>query len=389
MPKISIIIPAYNVEDYIEECINSILNQTFSDIEVIAVDDGSSDRTGSILDSIVDERLQVFHKKNGGLVSARKWGIRNATGEYITFVDGDDYIATQTYEILYQSAENTNADVIYNQAYFSDHNSDITIVSKQLKTGLYSVEKNNMDYIWHHIWGDYEDRFAQSACFSLYKKAVASAAYMPIPDELILSEDQVFMAILSITAKSIYIMREPFYYYRYRYNSISHMAQPNVLSMIQQKYELVSRYFEHHTHAEILMKQLKYHTIQSLMELKFLSNIPITFYLFPYEKVPANSRIILYGAAEVGQSYYNQIQINHYCTIECWADIRFEELKPLGVVAPDTIPDMQYDYIVIAVLSKNQAISISEHLVEKYNVKKEHIIMHEPKSFVDFLNLEL
>ena len=137
------------------------------------------------------------------------------------------------------------------------------------------------------------------------------------------------------------------------------------------------------------MKQLKYHTIQSLMELKFLSNIPITFYLFPYEKVPANSRIILYGAAEVGQSYYNQIQINHYCTIECWADIRFEELKPLGVAAPDTIPDIQYDYIVIAVLSKNQAISISEHLVEKYNAKKEHIIIHEPKSFVDFLNLEL
>lgn len=266
MSKISIIIPAYNVEDYIEECVNSILNQTFSDIEVIAIDDGSTDRTGDILDAIKDERFQALHKRNGGLVSARKLGISKATGNYIAFVDGDDYLARQTYSILYQAALETNADVVYNQAYFSDHNSNITTVSKSLKTGLYSVGKNNMEYIWQHIWGDYENRIAQSACFSLYKKEAASTAYMSIPDELILTEDQVFIAILSVTVKSIFIMQEPLYYYRYRYDSISHMTQPDVLSMIQKKYELVSSYFERHMYAKILMKQLKYHTIQSLME---------------------------------------------------------------------------------------------------------------------------
>lgn len=126
------------------------------------------------------------------------------------------------------------------------------------------------------------------------------------------------------------------------------------------------------------------------MELKFLSKIPITFYLFPYEKVPANSRIILYGAAEVGQSYYNQIQTNHYCQIVCWADIRFEELRPQGkdVVVPDTISAIRYDYIVIAVLSINQAVSIADQLVQNYNVKKDLVIVHKPKPFVDFLSIE-
>ena len=136
------------------------------------------------------------------------------------------------------------------------------------------------------------------------------------------------------------------------------------------------------------MRQLKYHTIQALMELKFLSDTPITFYLFPYEKIPARSRVILYGAAEVGVSYYNQIQSNHYCEISCWIDIRFEELKERGVVTPEVISSTLYDYILIAVLSENQASSIAESLVQKYNVDRNLIITHEPKSLVDFLDID-
>lgn len=315
-PKISVCVPAYNVEDYIEECINSILHQTLKDIEVIVVDDGSTDNTGHILDAMRDDRLRVFHKSNGGSVSARKYAVSAATGEYVTFVDSDDYISEKACETLYQGVLDSGAEVIFNQSYFSDHNSDITIVSKHLEPGLYSIENNNMEYIWNHVWGDYKDRIAQSACLSLYKREAAENAWMALPDELVLAEDQIFMAVLAVTVKSMYIIREPLYYYRYRHNSISHTAQPNVLLMNQLKYELVSRYFKEHEYSKVLMKQLKDHVIQSLMELKFLSDTPITFYLFPYEKVPANSRIILYGAAEVGGRTtisYSKIIIVNLC----------------------------------------------------------------------------
>ena len=96
MCRISIVIPVFNVENYIGDCLKSVINQTFTDIEIICVDDGSTDNSGNICDAYakMDARIIVIHKKNGGLVSARKAGVKIARGEYIGYVDGDDWIDT-------------------------------------------------------------------------------------------------------------------------------------------------------------------------------------------------------------------------------------------------------------------------------------------------------
>ena len=98
--KISIIVPVYNVENYIHRCLDSLMDQTYKNLEIILVDDGSTDSSGIICDeySKKDRRIQVIHKKNGGLVSARKAGILLATGEYSTYVDSDDWIEDSAYE---------------------------------------------------------------------------------------------------------------------------------------------------------------------------------------------------------------------------------------------------------------------------------------------------
>ena len=113
MPKISIIVPVYNVEKYLEKCVKSILNQTFTDFELILVDDGTPDSSGVICDQFAekDERIKVIHKKNGGLSDARNTGIEVAKGEYIGFVDSDDYIAEDMYELLYTNIVNEEADL--------------------------------------------------------------------------------------------------------------------------------------------------------------------------------------------------------------------------------------------------------------------------------------
>lgn len=100
--KISIIVPIYNIEDCLERCVKSIINQTFRDIEIILVDDGSTDGTPELVDRLakLDERIVVFHKENGGSSSARNLGIANASGEYLGFVDSDDYISEDMYEKL-------------------------------------------------------------------------------------------------------------------------------------------------------------------------------------------------------------------------------------------------------------------------------------------------
>ena len=113
LPKVSIIVPIYKVEKYLNRCIDSILNQTYKNIEVILVDDGSPDRCGAICDnySKIDKRIKVIHKKNEGLAEARNAGIKIATGEYISFVDSDDFINKNMYKVLYENAIKYDADI--------------------------------------------------------------------------------------------------------------------------------------------------------------------------------------------------------------------------------------------------------------------------------------
>lgn len=112
---VSIIVPAYNIEDYIERCLESILNQTYKNLEIIVVDDGSTDNTGHILDKCreLDERMIVIHKENGGVSSARNCGLDRATGDYIGFVDGDDVIAKDMYHMLVELLETEEADIAH------------------------------------------------------------------------------------------------------------------------------------------------------------------------------------------------------------------------------------------------------------------------------------
>ena len=127
MPKISIIVPVYNVEEYLENCITSILNQTFKDFELILINDGSTDNSLEICEHYkdIDDRICIIDKKNGGLSSARNAGLNIAKGEYIGFVDSDDYIHPQMYEILYNEIVKNNADVVlcnFKEVYNYDEN---------------------------------------------------------------------------------------------------------------------------------------------------------------------------------------------------------------------------------------------------------------------------
>ena len=107
MPKISVIVPVYNVEKYLHRCVDSILAQTFTDFELLLINDGSKDSSGVICDEYAakDSRVLVFHKENGGVSSARNMGLDNAKGEWISFVDSDDWVEKEYLETLYQDGE--------------------------------------------------------------------------------------------------------------------------------------------------------------------------------------------------------------------------------------------------------------------------------------------
>ena len=123
VPAVSVIVPIYNVEKYLAECVDSILGQTFQDMEIILVDDGSLDSSGQMADDYAaqDKRVKVIHKENGGLSSARNAGMKIARGEYIYFCDSDDYISLDAIEILYETATKNDLDmVLFNGDSFVD-----------------------------------------------------------------------------------------------------------------------------------------------------------------------------------------------------------------------------------------------------------------------------
>lgn len=118
--KISFIVPIYNVEKYVEKCVDSLIKQTYNNIEIILVDDGSTDRSANIIDNIskLDSRIKVFHKSNGGVSSARNFGLRQCSGEFILFIDGDDYVEPEYAKYFYDLINSGKYDIAFNSKCF-------------------------------------------------------------------------------------------------------------------------------------------------------------------------------------------------------------------------------------------------------------------------------
>lgn len=161
MAEVSIIVPVYQVEKYIRQCVDSILAQTFTDFELILVDDGSKDRSGEICDEYagMDERVKVIHKENGGLSDARNRGMDQATGKYFMFVDSDDYIAPTMVESLYSRILCENADIAACNFLFAFDNAREKNFSTEIKaevlTGsdIFYYRKNERNFgIWTVAW---------------------------------------------------------------------------------------------------------------------------------------------------------------------------------------------------------------------------------------------
>jgi len=228
--KISVIVPVYNVEQYLSRCVDSILGQTFSDLEVILINDGSRDTSGSICDSYAakDSRVRVIHKKNGGLSSARNAGIDAAAGEYLTFVDSDDWIEPEMYETMLSLTEQYRADLVCAGRY------DVDGATGEKKVGLCpkreecisSEEMVGKIFLW--------DGCDSSACDKLYHRDLFETFRYP---EGKVCEDVPTTYKIVLKARKVVLCDRPFYNYYHRSGSIS------MAGMISEK----SFHFSQHT----------------------------------------------------------------------------------------------------------------------------------------------
>ena len=214
MPLFSLITPIYKVEKYLPKCIESMINQTFKDIEIILVDDGSPDHCPQICDEYAskDSRIKVVHKENGGLVSARQAGSEQVTGRYTINVDGDDWIAHDYCEKMAKVIEEHHPDIVMCGHYnaFENHN-DMSPLPYRI--GYYSrndIEKEILPILL-------QDEYGHSFRLSLWAKATESCLQQQqqLVDVVVnVGEDAACMASCIFHAKSLYIMEDCLYYYR-------------------------------------------------------------------------------------------------------------------------------------------------------------------------------
>lgn len=213
MNKISIIIPVYQVEKYIKSCLDSILSQTYSNLEIILIDDGSRDMSGKICDeyAIKDSRIKVIHQDNAGVSVARNKGLDICTGDYITFVDSDDFLEPFMYEKMMEKVTEYNCDVVMCDC-VKDDGVIQTPYTHDIRAGFYNYNQLKEEYYPHLLMTENVEYPATiSNYLILFKREVASnIRYI---EGVRYSEDLLFGAQLLYNAKSFYYMKGEFYYH--------------------------------------------------------------------------------------------------------------------------------------------------------------------------------
>jgi len=218
-PLLSIIVPIYNVEQYVDKCIQSILNQTYQNLEIILVDDGATDRSGSIADSYAakDKRIKVFHKENGGLSDARNYGLDHVTGDYILFVDSDDFIENTMCERLFAVANSTNADIVSCNYYIYREDDDISIHTMSVQDDTRTF--TGMDMLRYYLLKT--EPFDLNVVWNkLFKSELFNGTVLVRFPKGRVQEDNFTIFRLFLNANTIVTVNEPLYYYVQRAGSI-------------------------------------------------------------------------------------------------------------------------------------------------------------------------
>lgn len=227
MELISIVVPVYNIAEYLSECIESIMSQTYRNIEIIIVDDGSTDGTSELCDelSLQDSRIVVIHQTNGGVSSARNCGIDTARGQYITFIDGDDWVEKNYIEVLYNSIKKGDADISAVGFIYQYPNGEEKILNITEKSVLIrATEALNQVCDPIRPWVGY-------ACGKLVRKDILKNNGIRFDTSVKICEDSLFWCTVFEQSETVVKNKEAMYNYRIRETSATRSASKSLTLM--------------------------------------------------------------------------------------------------------------------------------------------------------------
>ena len=275
MIKVSIIVPVYNVEKYLPKCLDSLTNQTLKDIEIIIVNDGSPDNSQKIIDKYTKKykNIKSYLKKNGGLSDARNFGIKKASGEYLSFIDSDDYVTHDMYEKMYNKAKNNNFDIVVCDLNYI-HNNKIKKVYSHIKKDTTNIKKEMLDIY-------------PSACNKIFKKELFDNGIEF--KKGIWFEDVEFLYRLLPSVKSIGVIHEHFNQYVQRDGSITNSIDKRIYNYIDNWNGIVDFYKQNNIYNEY-KKELEFCYVRYIYAtfIKQVAKYPKEEYEFAVEKAIKN-----------------------------------------------------------------------------------------------------
>ncbi len=386
---LSIIVPVYNCEKYLEECVDSIIRQTYKNLEIILVDDGSTDSSGEICDQYIhrDARIKVIHKENGGQQDARSAGIAISQGAFIGFVDSDDWIEADMYENLYKSIG--QADLVTSGVWQYDKNGTAQKIVDALEAGIYDGQSkyfcNNLIVYMGQIESGMLGGIVNSISNKLFNASIVKKIYPQVNVHIKSGEDLLFTIVYALMCKKIIVTHECYYHYRYNSASMSYRKNLDYLSEMNIFYKVLDKALVGHAFEESLREQLNrmlmyyvYTYTSSMMQMS--TELYYPQYIFPRNHLLYEKRIVLFGSGKVGKSYYLDWKYNASIHVVQWIDSSpaMDGIFNCSIQEPGEIVRDGFDYVVCAVLNQQLAEDMKKQLIE-HEIKEDIILWEKPE----------
>lgn len=384
IPLLSVIVPIYNAEQYLDKCLDSIVNQTFRNMEIILVNDGSTDISLEICRKFqqADERIKIISRENGGLIRARKTGLSAASGSLIGFVDSDDWIEHNMYETLVDCMDSTGCDLV-SSGIIRDYEGSQRkeVIYDNYPEGVYNNLDNSVypTMLYHTEYRNFG--IYCNLVNKLFKKDLLDRVYNDINEEIFYGEDVLTFYPYCLLTESIYVMHKAFYHYNIRSASMCFSPDRRLPYNNYLLYHNLRDIFLKSECRLVLMRQLKKYLMNlerhNLLTMYQFDVVALDEWHFSFPNELYDNRFVLYGAGACGQAHYRQLcdigkDRNMVLWVDQQAEKRTEECAYL-IRQPRELMQEEWDIILVSVQNESLAYKIINELSETYHIAREKI----------------
>lgn len=366
---LSVIVPIYNSAEYLVKCVNSIINQTYTNLEIVLIDDGSTDASSLICDNFAkqDKRIVVIHKKNEGLVKARKDGIGYCHGEFTGYVDSDDYIEKDYFEKLVDTQKKSGVDIVA-AGHYHDIGENSSIVRNGIQPGVYDIKEICSRLIYTGIFFEYG--ITPQVYTKIFRTCILKQVQLAVPENIVAGEDAAVTYPFLLNAAKITTIDYAGYHYIQRAGTMTKTSYGNESERVNSLICYLRETAENMKAGNIFTDQLSIYRkyLLALRDIEELDSGEKRI-LSPYGGLDSGNRVVIYGAGVLGQKVYSYLQKFRQIQVMAWVDRNWKVYQQQGltVAAPEEILEnnIEFDKILIANITEKTAVSIRDFLLNK------------------------